>query len=381
MTNFSHWKINTDDHTTTGFTGLPNLRIPVTQSLLIEKADDMGIIPSENKSQCLSGRCLWGKHHSLLCFSLMVCFLLIAAKQPPPVSQNPLLLSVVGDDFILIPIAEYSHGQWTGNWSTPKNFDEKEPPSLKMPGTMFVSTRDGINDKLKLSKLTVIEAHCETNWAYLTNKTTDVPDAGSFRTIRCFSGIALSSGLTVTHEEDLDPSSSESKKLQELILERFQSLEETKMSELARSSGVENGKIKDSGYPINKQSRDSVPLEIKIFPEKHPQMPLRVYRFTAIKKYDHILGETSADCPDTAEFSGWLIQHRGKGASIIETEFVLNYCDGIEGSDIIPLGAFSYDNRLFWIDRRYYYEWEYYEIYEITAEGISRLAEIYGGGC
>jgi hypothetical protein len=296
---------------------------------------------------------------------------------------NNSWIALLRDDFVLIPIAQFEPAGLSPVWTTPSDIDSNRLSNLQIPPSFHFSDSSGRKMNLLTKGKVLVEQRCQANWALLTNVSPQkdyYPNSGSAPR---FLGIASSATIPVFRERPLPAASPKYKFLARRIIAFFDSLETIKVDALAAQKGRYKGEVAGWSIPVNPKDRKSIPPRIEISSVLSSQPQVNAFRFTVRREYHTIVSSRGSlvPCSNFSSFSGWFMPKAGGRDMVVSMEFMIDYCDGREGSTMYPLGCFAHGGSVFWVGRRSYSDRDIYEIYRIKAGAIERIMEIRGGGC
>ncbi|MBN1981479.1 MAG: hypothetical protein JW795_08110 [Chitinivibrionales bacterium] len=291
--------------------------------------------------------------------------------------QKPLWLSIVGEDFAVIPLARYSNNLWSFQWPTAEKFDSTRPPAVEIPKEQFFYPLNGRLQPMTLARPQVIATQCQQHWAYSTTMTTAIFDPQS-NELRNFIGIALTNdSIMIDYETDVSEMLSGTLGAQ--LTAKITALEAEKIKLLTKQK---TSSPAQSPFPNVQAQRDSVPVDLSLYSiptDTSDTNPLRLYRFEARKKYVDFVSEEN--CPGYTNCYGWIAVSGKTIKKYIDCELSLGDCQDDGSASIQSLGIITLNNSRVWVGIRRYNNREFFELYGIKSDGIQRIAQRLGGGC
>lgn len=296
-------------------------------------------------------------------------------KQVPPV----LWISIVGEDFAVLPLARYNAGRWYFDWPTVEKFDAVAPPSASesIPREQHFYPLNGRLQPITLTKPMIIASHCQRMWAFATTSAMSIFDPESNR-LRDYLGLAINSdSMVVESEEELVADFPDI--LRKQLTVKISSLENETLAPLMKQK-------KNSGiqllYPRFQVSRDSTAIDLTIYAmplDSSNPTALRLYRFEASKKYVDFVSEEN--CAAYTHCYGWFAATGKNVVRFVDCECLLGDCSD-DGSVVTqPLGIVVVNRDRVWAGVRALSIKEYFVMYALKSDNIVHITQRLIGGC
>jgi hypothetical protein len=132
-----------------------------------------------------------------------------------------------------------------------------------------------------------------------------------------------------------------------------------------------------TGHPVPRRAREGVvpTIEAAYAVGDRP----RVYYVEATRSYRQ-LGQDAGACAAIGFGTGWFVRD-GTGVRMLAMATDLLTCDRASASYMLPLGAFSLDDRLFWLAQFSGWDHERYVVLEIKDKRVDVIVNSWGGAC
>jgi hypothetical protein len=300
--------------------------------------------------------------------------------------------SILREDGVLIPFAEYRDGKWSAPWPKREGYGDSENSLAELPEAWFVKGNefsaiwyfrptDGPPKTLKAGQTVKVQSHCQENWGL----SSDYPGKPvKANTVHHNLGIALDLENRIDSPFELTNSSPESQSVISFIQTAFDKAEAPKIREINASINqvsVSNPSRHVTPYPSD-DVRKKMKLDIrKLYRCRSAIDKQYIYYFEVRKEYKKSLDSHDATCDYVSAYSGWMRQNNRAGPILLDSQMTLTDCDMKEIEFIKPLGIMTMGERTFIFTEDHEWESESYSIFEISGPGVKRVLKVYGGGC
>jgi hypothetical protein len=307
-------------------------------------------------------------------FPLLIILLMSMVStlmQEPQLQDNPLQnagaghfkASILREDGVLIPFAEYREGKWSAPWPKREGYGNAENSLADLPEAWFVKDgefsatwyfwpSDGSPKVLQANKTVKVVNHGPENWGLACDYPGKPLQANEHHKNI---GIALDVEKKVESPLELPNSSPDSKRILKFIQPASLPSDAARQkAELTLRNLYRNRSAIDSRY---------------------------IYHFRAEKEYRKTGSSSDPDCNDISILKGWILQNQQDELKLLDSQIALTDCDMKTDFPFVrPLGILTMGDRTFIFTEDHGYEDESYSIFELNGSSIKCVLNIYGGG-
>jgi hypothetical protein len=287
-------------------------------------------------------------------------------------SRDAFAVGVLRRDGIVLPFAVFDGKRWSAPWPLPTGdltvpIDLRSVPKRWWGLGEILERWDLITESgtrpVRVVQPDWVEVHCARYIGLRTDYQPAQPPPPRLVQPYPKDGLVVSPPHAVERVEIVSLASNEVRALVPVVQDSFNDAERQVESRF--------------GHPIRRRAREGVAPTLEAI-YAYGDMP-RLYYVESIRPYRR-LGQSIGECAAVGSGTGWFVRDAAGVRALTMAVDVLN-CDREAGSYMLPFGALTLNDRLYWLAQFSGWGHERYVVLEIKKKTVDVVINKWGGAC